>query len=98
MNVSQLDIDNKKDLHMLGDHDVLHLIRRGNSHALDFLIHKYRNFVRAKARTYFLIGADKEDIVQKGYDLVFIKQFVILIWTSQLHLKRLQNFVLLGKL
>ena len=33
---------------------------------LDFLIHKYRNFVRAKARSYFLIGADKEDIVQEG--------------------------------
>ena len=27
---------------------------------------KYRNFVRAKARSYFLIGADKEDIVQEG--------------------------------
>ena len=37
-----------------------------NSEALDFLIHKYRNFVRAKARSYFLIGADKEDIVQEG--------------------------------
>ena len=30
------------------------------------MIQKYRNFVRAKARTYFLIGADKEDIVQEG--------------------------------
>src|SRR5699024_9152850 len=34
--------------------------------ALDFLINKYKNFVRAKARTYFLIGADKEDIIQEG--------------------------------
>ena len=30
------------------------------------LINKYRNFVRAKARSYFLIGADREDIVQEG--------------------------------
>ena len=37
-----------------------------NSEALDYLIHKYRNFVRAKARSYFLIGADREDIVQEG--------------------------------
>ena len=30
------------------------------------LINKYKNFVRSKAKTYFLIGADKEDIVQEG--------------------------------
>ena len=34
--------------------------------ALDYLINKYRNFVRAKARSYFLIGADREDIIQEG--------------------------------
>ena len=37
-----------------------------NSDALDYLIHKYRNFVRAKARSYFLIVADREDIIQEG--------------------------------
>ncbi|MBQ8698455.1 MAG: RNA polymerase sporulation sigma factor SigH, partial [Schwartzia sp.] len=35
-------------------------------YALDYLIHKYRNFVRAKARSYFLIGADREDNIQEG--------------------------------
>ncbi len=34
--------------------------------ALEFLLRKYKNFVRSKARSYFLIGADKEDIVQEG--------------------------------
>lgn len=34
--------------------------------ALEFLITKYKNFVRAKARSYFLIGADREDIIQEG--------------------------------
>lgn len=38
----------------------------GNTVALDYLINKYRNFVRAKARSYFLIGADREDIIQEG--------------------------------
>ncbi|HBS60603.1 MAG TPA: RNA polymerase sporulation sigma factor SigH, partial [Firmicutes bacterium] len=33
-----------------------------NTAALEYLINKYRNFVRAKARSYFLIGADREDI------------------------------------
>lgn len=37
-----------------------------NKIAQEYLINKYRNFVRAKARSYFLIGADREDIVQEG--------------------------------
>ncbi|WP_099191099.1 RNA polymerase sporulation sigma factor SigH [Tepidibacter mesophilus] len=38
----------------------------GDTLALEYLIKKYKNFVRAKARSYFLIGADKEDIIQEG--------------------------------
>ena len=48
------------------DEELIELVHTGDSEALDYLIQKYRNFVRAKARTYFLIGADKEDIVQEG--------------------------------
>ncbi|WP_245799108.1 RNA polymerase sporulation sigma factor SigH [Virgibacillus siamensis] len=51
---------------MLGDDEVIQLIHQGNSQALDFLITKYLSFVRAKSRTYFIIGADQEDIVQEG--------------------------------
>ncbi len=50
----------------LEDEELVEAVHLGESEALDFLIHKYRNFVRAKARSYFLIGADKEDIVQEG--------------------------------
>ncbi|XID90853.1 RNA polymerase sporulation sigma factor SigH [Paenibacillaceae bacterium WGS1546] len=48
------------------DEDVVEFVRLGDSEALEYLIHKYRNFVRAKARSYFLIGAEREDIVQEG--------------------------------
>ncbi|RKP45144.1 RNA polymerase sporulation sigma factor SigH [Cohnella endophytica] len=48
------------------DEDIVEFVRIGDSEALEFLIHKYRNFVRAKARSYFLIGAEREDIVQEG--------------------------------
>ena len=48
------------------DDELIGLVHTGDSEALDYLIQKYRNFVRAKARTYFLIGADNEDIVQEG--------------------------------
>lgn len=48
------------------DEDIVELVRFGNSEALEYLINKYRSFVRAKARSYFLIGAEREDIVQEG--------------------------------
>jgi len=50
----------------LGDEDVVAFARDGDEVALEYLIHKYKNFVRAKARSYFLIGADREDIIQEG--------------------------------
>jgi RNA polymerase sporulation-specific sigma factor len=40
--------------------------KSGDTIALEFLINKYKNFVKAKARSYFLIGADREDIIQEG--------------------------------
>jgi RNA polymerase sporulation-specific sigma factor len=48
------------------DEDIVEFVHSGDSEALEYLIHKYRNFVRAKARSYFLIGAEREDIVQEG--------------------------------
>jgi RNA polymerase sporulation-specific sigma factor len=48
------------------DEDVIHEAKAGNEKALEYLINKYKSFVRAKARTYFLIGADREDIIQEG--------------------------------
>ncbi|MEK3789485.1 MULTISPECIES: RNA polymerase sporulation sigma factor SigH [Paenibacillus] len=48
------------------DEDIVAAVHEGDSEALEFLINKYRNFVRAKARSYFLIGADREDIIQEG--------------------------------
>ncbi|TVX95662.1 RNA polymerase sporulation sigma factor SigH [Cohnella terricola] len=48
------------------DEDIVEFVRLGDSGALEYLINKYRNFVRAKARSYFLIGAEREDIVQEG--------------------------------
>lgn len=56
----------KKDYALLADEDNVQAVREGNSDALEHLINKYKNFVRAKARSYFLIGADREDIVQEG--------------------------------
>ena len=45
---------------------IVEIKEKNNTAALDYLIHRYRSFVRAKARSYFLIGADREDIIQEG--------------------------------
>ncbi|OMP65729.1 RNA polymerase sporulation sigma factor SigH [Domibacillus epiphyticus] len=50
----------------LKDEDLVELVHNGDRESSEFLINKYRNFVRAKASRYFLIGGDKEDIVQEG--------------------------------
>ncbi len=54
------------DFDLKSDEELVDAVREGNSEALEYLINKYKNFVRAKARSYFLIGADREDIVQEG--------------------------------
>ena len=54
------------ELKHLTDEEIVELAKNGNVTALEYLINKYKNFVRAKARTYFLIGADREDIIQEG--------------------------------
>jgi RNA polymerase sporulation-specific sigma factor len=65
MQSTQLDADYANYVNQT-DEELVEAARDGDTDALEFLIHKYRNFVRAKARSYFLIGADREDIVQEG--------------------------------
>ncbi len=50
----------------LQDEEVVEIARAGSVLAQEYLINKFRSFVRAKARSYFLIGADREDIIQEG--------------------------------
>lgn len=63
--MSQYNIENLQN-NQLADEQLLLKIKSGDGVALDQLINKYKNFVRAKAKTYFLVGADREDIVQEG--------------------------------
>lgn len=48
------------------DEEIVACAQETDGTALEFLLNKYKNFVRSKARSYFLIGADHEDIVQEG--------------------------------
>ena len=48
------------------EYDIVLKASKGDKIALEYIIKKYKNFVKAKAKSYFLIGADTEDIIQEG--------------------------------
>lgn len=52
-------------------------VKSGDKCALEYLINKYRNLVNLKVNRYFIIGAEREDIVQEGLIGLFkaIKNF-----------------------
>ena len=50
----------------ISDEELLSMQRAGDKRAEDTLYARYKQIVRSKARTYFLIGADREDIIQEG--------------------------------
>jgi len=62
-NAAEKTLDNYE---LMMDEQVVKDAKNGDTKALEYLINKYKNFVRVKARSYFLIGADREDIVQEG--------------------------------
>nr|WP_239541400.1 RNA polymerase sporulation sigma factor SigH [Pullulanibacillus pueri] len=62
-----MEVDSNKGLYSeLEDEDIVSRVHEGDLHALEYLINKFKNFVRAKAKSYFLIGADREDVIQEG--------------------------------
>ena len=50
----------------LGDEDLAARYQGGDVEALDLLLERYRRFARSKSRSYFLVGADSDDIEQEG--------------------------------
>lgn len=50
----------------LGDNDLIRLAQKGTQEAVSFLLNKYKSLVKMKANSYFLVGADKEDLIQEG--------------------------------
>ena len=48
------------------DEEVISLVKNGDKYAIDFIIDKYKGLVNMKVSKYFIIGAEKEDIIQEG--------------------------------
>ncbi len=56
----------QKNLNTLSDEELVLLSVNGDIDAEEIIFHRYKNYVKSKARTYYLIGADNDDIVQEG--------------------------------
>lgn len=56
----------KKDYKEYSDELLVRMARAGDEKAEDFLLKKYKDFVRSKARAYFLVGGDSDDLIQEG--------------------------------
>lgn len=50
----------------LSDEEMIRIIIDGDSYAIDYLMDKYKEVVKKKAKTLFLIGGEKEDLIQEG--------------------------------
>ena len=53
-------------LHILTDEQLVRMAQEGSETAEELLIEKYKNLVKSRSRQYFIVGADREDVVQEG--------------------------------
>lgn len=61
------DCENKSQPYLeKSDEAIIQSIRNGDEQAQEYILNKYKPLVKAKSRAYFLIGADREDIIQEG--------------------------------
>lgn len=56
----------KKNYKEYSDELLVEMARAGDERAEEFLLKKYKDFVRSKARAYFLVGGDSDDLIQEG--------------------------------
>ena len=65
-----VEVGKKKDINIelepKDEFEIIGMAKLGNSQAIENIIDRYSILVKAKAKTYFLVGADKEDIIQEG--------------------------------
>jgi len=48
------------------DEELIDRLRGGDSHITDYIMDKYKNLVRSKARSMYILGGDNEDLIQEG--------------------------------
>lgn len=67
LKINMEDCENKSQPYLeKSDEAIIQSIRNGDEQAQEYILNKYKPLVKAKSRAYFLIGADREDIIQEG--------------------------------
>lgn len=61
----------KKHFQSMTDEELATLAVQGDTFAAEYLIQKYKELVKSKAHLYFMLGADRDDIVQEGMIGIF---------------------------
>lgn len=56
----------KEEYESMDDKEVIDCVRKEDHDAVDYLMEKYKNLVRQKARRLYIVGADTEDLIQEG--------------------------------
>lgn len=55
-----------KDYDNVKDEDLIEIIKSGDKQAFEYLINKYKELVNMKVSKYYIVGAERDDIVQEG--------------------------------
>jgi len=53
-------------LKRMDEDEVIALAKNGSGDATEYILHKYQGLVEAEAKSYFLMGAEREDVIQEG--------------------------------
>ena len=59
-------MSNSKKLEKMSDEELIRAYQEGSGEAADIILDKYKNLVRMKARQFFIVGADSDDLIQEG--------------------------------
>lgn len=58
--------ENEFNYEKMSDEEVVELSASGDRRATEYILSKYKNLVKSRAKAYFIAGADHDDIVQEG--------------------------------
>ena len=50
----------------IAEEEIVYWAKEGNDRATEYILNKYMDFVRLKIKSYFLAGADRDDVLQEG--------------------------------
>ena len=54
------------DYEQVSDEELIDKLRNGEERIMDYICDKYKNLVRSKAKSMFILGGDSEDLIQEG--------------------------------